>query len=401
MPTLRFSWSWSWQFISTIVIVGAGVALLFFSQLESLLPGYSNTEVAMAESSISLQAIAENPINAPYKLLVYGVTLFNVDALLATRIASAIFGTATLLLFYVGVRHWHTSRVAFLSAVLFACSAWLLHTARFGSGDIMLPFIILLFATCGYWVAASAKRSGWRYIIAVVALSFSIYVPGVIWLVLLGLLIRRGKDLDFIRRRLPVNQKVLLTALLLLLTVAPLIYGIIRTPALGLELLALPTVMPDALEVLKNLALLPINLIIWSDFSPELWLGNLPLLDVFAAAMFFLGIYHCIKNWQLDRSKLLLGLLGVGSVLVALGGISMALLLPAVYVVIAGGIAALLGMWLGVFPRNPLARSLGIVLVTAAVAASVVFNIRVYFVAWPHNAETKAVYTEKSVTIDD
>lgn len=401
LPTISFSWSWSWQFVSTVVIVGAGISLLLFSQLESLLPGYSTSEVATAQASSSLSVIAENPINAPYKLLVYGITAAGLDPLLATRVGSAVVGTATLLLFYVGVRHWHSKRVAFLSTLLFACSAWFLHTARFGTSDIMLPFTVLLFATCGYWIAASEARSGVRYVAGLAALGLSLYVPGAIWFVLIGLLIRRGKDLAFIREKLRVGQKLVLLGLLVLFIGVPLTYGLLQTPSLAPQLLALPTSMPNWMDVLQNFLLLPIQLIAWSNFSAEMWLGNLPLLDAFVSAMLLLGLYYCLKNWKLDRSKLILSAIFTGGVLISLGGVSISMLLPVVYVTVAGGIAVLLGMWLTVFPRNPLARSLGILLVTIAVGASLLFNLRAYFIAWPYNLETRAVYTEKSVTISD
>ncbi len=397
LPKLQFSWAWSWRVVSTLLIIGAGLALLLFGQLESLLPGYSSHEVQIAQESSSFGAIAENPVNAPYKFVVFGLTLVGVDALLATRVASAIFGTATLLLFYVGVRHWHSRRVAFLATTLFALSAWFLFTARFGAGDIMLPFVVLLFATCGYWIAASAQRSTARYLAAVLALSLSIFIPGAIWLVLIGLIVRRGKDIQFLRRRLLLQQKIALGGLLVIFVVLPLIYGVIQTPAAGLELLALPTDMPDMLAMLREFALLPLAFIAWSNFGPEFWLGNLPLLDVFSAAMFLLGLYAAIRDWRLDRAKLLLGLLVLGMALVALGGMPIAVLLPVVYVIIAGGIATLLGQWLVVFPRNPLARSFGIILVTLAVVASLTYNFRLHYIAWPLSSETKAVYTAQTL----
>jgi hypothetical protein len=68
------------------------------------------------------------------------------------------------------------------------------------------------------------------------------------------------------------------------------------------------------------------------------------------------------------------------------------LLIPLLYVFVATGIAYLLKEWLKVFPRNPVARNFGIGLLVIAIVTSVVYNVRAYYVAWPHAATTKAVF---------
>lgn len=382
----------SWQFISTAIIVAAGVGLLLFGRLDSMLPGYGATEVASAKASQSLAQIIDNPVNAPYKLTVYSINSVINDPLFATRIAAALFGTATLALFYIGIRHWHAKRVAFLATALFAASAWFLHTARFGSPDILQPLAVLLFATCGYWIA-SVKRSNLRYIAAMLALSFCIYVPGVLWLLALGLVVRQKKDIRLLTLRLPMMQRALLALATLTLVAVPLMVAIVRNPSVGLELLGFPESWPNPLEFLHNIAMVPASLVAWSDFSPEYWLGHLPLLDIFAAAMLGLGVYYYFKFRALDRAKFIGWFLLVVGALIALGGpVSYAMLLPVAYILAAGGIALLIAQWKTVFPRNPLAHSIAYAFVTVAVVVSAIYNLRAYFVAWPYNSDVKATY---------
>ena len=390
---IPFTLSGSWQVASTLIIIAAGVGLLLFGSLDSLLPGYSETEVRTANESRSLSVIADNPINAPYKLLVLGIATTSGDPLLATRLAAGFFAIITLGLFYFGVRQWHTGRIAFLATVLFGCSAWFLHTARFGSPDILLPLVVLLFAVVGYWIA-SAERSGISYLTAVLALSVSIYVPGTIWLVLLALAVRRTKDFRVMAREFTLWHALSLTVALIALVVVPLALTLSRDPSFGLTLLGVPESWPGLTAFAKELAVIPLSLVVYSSFSAEFWLSSLPLLDIFSSALLFIGAYYFLKLRSLDRAKLVTIFIVLSAILVALpNAISLAALLPVVYIFISGGLALLLGQWLTVFPRNPLAQNVGITFIAIAVAASAFYNVRAYFVAWPNNTKTESAYS--------
>lgn len=90
---------------------------------------------------------------------------------------------------------------------------------------------------------------------------------------------------------------------------------------------------------------------------------------------------------------MLLAMYLIGALLFALGGpVGISILVPIVYLMVAAGFGYLLHEWLLVFPRNPLARSLGFGLLGIAVTLTCVYNLRTYFVAWPHNPATKAAF---------
>lgn len=393
---VRGSLGLGWQIISTLAVVTSVIALLLFSRLDTLLPAYSQTEVESALSSQHLRDIANNPVNAPYKLAVFTYSYTFKDPLLATRLAATTFGTVTLVLFYIGMRNWYRPRIAFLAAALFACSSWFLHTARFGSADILLPCSVLLLTVCAYWIA-TARHSRYSYIAAVLALGLCVYVPGLIWLLTLAAIIRR-KDIVLAGLRLTAKQRALVIGCALVFVVAPLSFAIIREPRIGLTLLGLPEQWPHIVEFLKNIVLVPVHLFAFTAGQPEWQLGRLPLLDIFGSVMFMLGVYYYYTHRSLDRAKLLAIFFSISALLIALDGpVSIAILLPAAYVMITGGMAQLLGQWLAVFPRNPLAKSIGIILITIAVGASCVYNLRSYFIAWPNSPETKAVFTKTNL----
>lgn len=389
----------SWHIISSIVILAATIGLLLFNRLDVLLPGYSAAEVATATSSSSFKTIFADPVHAPYKLVVYGIAQISNEPLLATRLASGFFGIFTVALFYFGVRRWHSERVAFLASALFITSGWFLFTARLGTPDIMFPFTVLLFITVGHWLAKSG-RSTLGYVLALLALGISVYVPGVIWVLLLGIVIRRGKDLRTIGMALSWTAAILLLLGLVALVITPITYAIMLQPTAIFPLLGIPETVPPLLDIAKNFLFVPLSIAVLAGAETEFWIGRLPLLDIFSTMLLVLGIYYYFKYRSLDRSKLLVGFLFIASALVALEGpITIALLLPAVFVLIAGGVAFLLAQWKTVFPFNPVAQTFAIVLLSVAVATSVVYNLRAYYVAWPNSERTESTYNIQELNL--
>jgi hypothetical protein len=131
--------------------------------------------------------------------------------------------------------------------------------------------------------------------------------------------------------------------------------------------------------------------------NPQLWLGRLPLLDAFLGFMLIAGILFYARHWRATRTRLLLGYFVLGVLLVSLSGaVRLSAIVPIVYLVAIGGVAYVLHFWLNVFPRNPLARGTGIAIVAAIIIFSCLYNVRQYFIAWPHNPEVVTIYQQPS-----
>jgi hypothetical protein len=108
---------------------------------------------------------------------------------------------------------------------------------------------------------------------------------------------------------------------------------------------------------------------------------------------FLAGILFYLSHIKAERTQLLLALSAIGLLLTAAGGaVPRSLLVPLIYLVSFGGLAYILHYWLKLFPVNPIARRTGISLVAIAVALACAYNVRHYFVAWPHNPATQAAY---------
>jgi hypothetical protein len=228
-------------------------------------------------------------------------------------------------------------------------------------------------------------------IVGAVILVTMLYIPGFIWFAAFGIFWQR-------RNLLKVWRDARIPAILILcgcvIALTPLFIQLATSISLTKAYLGLPgDVLSGLRELPKQLALIPYRLSLVGPLDPQINLGRLPLLDFFSAVMAVLGAYSYAIHAKLRRSRLILAVLIIGSLLVALQGqVTISILLPFVYLLVAGGINFMIEQWFLVFPYNPLARNLAIVLVSLALAVTAFFHINRYFIAWPQAPATKAAY---------
>ena len=153
--------------------------------------------------------------------------------------------------------------------------------------------------------------------------------------------------------------------------------------------------IPESLVVAgRNLLAVPRNLLVYADFDAIHWLGHIPILSSFEAIMAILGIIFYLRHVRTNRTRLIITMSAVSWLLIAMiGNTSISLIVPIMYLFAASGIDYLLRQWLGVFPRNPVARSVGVALMMIVIALSSVYQTRSYFVAWRYSSETANAFT--------
>jgi hypothetical protein len=367
---------------------------LYIYRITDLLPGFSTSERVAIAGAKSAATIMDNPLYAPHKVLQYVFTRLDHTGFIAMRGVSIVIALAVISLFFFTVRRWFSFRVAALSTVLFASSSWMLHIARLATPDIMMLSIMAAIAY-GAWLPRTKKHK------TAVALGFALviwllYIPGLVWFVLIGGLWQRKTILRVLK-----NEKAVFAVIIvgLLAVLGPILYAVYNDPALLKAYLGLSiSPLSQIIEVPKRLLLIPVKLaILNSPPNPVYGIGRLPLLDVFTVGMVVLGIYNYYVNDRLlDRSKLLLGGIALASGLYALGGqVGIQILMPFVFLLVASGIAFMLGQWFKVFPSNPFAAVLAGVLLVAAVVTVISYNINSYFVAWPSMPATRAAFDQK------
>ncbi|MEO6761265.1 MAG: hypothetical protein ABI220_02710 [Candidatus Saccharimonadales bacterium] len=382
-----------WRPSLVVLLVAVVGYFVLFNHLGNLVPGYSAHEIATYNSSQHFRDIVAHPVNAPYKIILYGVIKFAPNHLIATRIVASAIGLVACILFFYLVRKWFNLRIAAFSVILLGLSSGLLHSARLGTPDVLLLAPLLLFGAL-IWLQRIKRRSVALYI-AAACLTAAIYIPGFIWFELLGLIFWRkviSRELHRI-----YWKHLVIAGLLILVLLLPLIRACIIFPKTIYSVFGLPS----------HLAFSQIGVNLWHALSSiglhsyggaEKLIGHAPLLDATQLVLLILGIFVFASRPKLSRSRLVFAVCCLSLVLISLGGpVSITLLLPTIYLFVAAGLYELLHRWLKTFPRNPFARVTGIVIVCCLIFFSVLYQARSYYVAWPHNSATKQTFNRHNL----
>jgi hypothetical protein len=251
------------------------------------------------------------------------------------------------------------------------------------------------FLTAAHILLLDKPSSKWRLTIWVVAQVTLLYIPGMLWFILLNSFWQR-RTLGEALAQLKKPLWGLVVAMLTLAGLIPFVYGIIQQSSSHFVLtwLGLPFSLPAVHDILGRFAYSGLFLLVRTPADPAHWLGHLPLLGAFTSVAFLGGCLFYAKHFRAERTQLLISNYLLAAVLIAVGNIvTKSVIVPLAYTVVAGGVAYLLHVWLKTFPRNVLARQVGIGLITIAVILAGAYNLRHYFVAWPHNPDTHTAFT--------
>jgi hypothetical protein len=360
-------------------------------RLGSLTHGLSELEMKTGTVPVGWHGIYRSPLYLPVTVLrsiVFKLFLHHGQTL--TRLPNAILGAITVVSFTWLSWIWHGRRTALLMFVLVSCNAWVLHTSRFASNDIVFLWAGTTLLLCHALLHRLIDHI-YRWFFTLLLLGLLLTVPGLIWLVLIELWLSRAQLIGGLQRFGSFWQRLL--AVFLFILWLPLLILNARRPGQLKLWLGFPEHFAHFTHIIKDTVAVGVHLFIRGPQYPWLWLGRAPLFDIFSLAMALIGLYFYLTHWRSARSLLLILIFIVGTILIGLGGaVSLSLLVPTVFALIAMGLSFLLHRWLQTFPHNPLARQLGIWLVILAVIASCVYNLRAYFVAWADSPKTQGIF---------
>lgn len=393
MNRVRTLISLHWQTILTTALVLSMLSFLLFFQIGSLTNfKLSPLETETIASAASLRAILENSLYLPLKLLTYLLSFIPMDAVFL-RFASSIIGGLTAIYFYIILRKLHTRRITALAIVLFVTSSWFLQSARVITPVVMALYSATALVFASLWLP-HAKYKKLAFVFATTVAASLVYTPGFLPLLLL-LLVLKPKRFLGVLKSVPV-WLVVFSAILFLVMIGPLIYSLIFGTLPVRTYLGIPLII-EPLEWLKRLLIIPAYLFARGPLQPVFNVARLPLLDIFTTILAVLGAYSYYHQRKLSRTGLLVILSAFACVMIALNGpLWLPLLMPVVYILVAMGIAILLQQWFTVFPRNPLARGIGIVILCLSLATVSVYHVSRYFVAWPNTTATKITFDESN-----
>lgn len=382
----------SWRMMLVALSLALLTYLLYFNRLTTLLPGYSSSEISIYIQASNWHHLASDPLNAPYTAVVWLFTALLHHHILATRIVAAGFGVVVVCMFYAIIKQWYSFRIAFLGTLLFATSSGFLHFARLGTGQILQMFVLAFIAFMIWYQHEHTYHKFVGYGLAAVS-ALLWYIPGMIWYEVLGLVVMNTYARD--RWRNTPRKHLIGWSVTFLAVLTPLIAASIENSHVLLEIAGLPASLATATHSITNLRTAMISVTAHGATTPLLWIGRAPLLTASELILGALGLYGYLYRDRSPRAILLTGMAAISIVLISLGGeVGLASLIPLLYLLVIHGLRQLLGEWLAVFPRNPIARFTGVSIICLMLFFSILYQVRAYFVAWPHTPTTLQTYNQ-------
>jgi hypothetical protein len=379
------------------VLVTALLAVYTYKQ-QSLIPGQNTFEQAAVQQLDGYKYPWRNSIDAPFTTLSKIVTFTGISSLHAVRITSAVMMVMSIVMFYQLLRNWLLSPgKALVGATLFATSSWALVLGRGGHSVVAgIFFLLLIFTLSTRLYFTTHPFLDWMLFIA--AVSLSLYTPLMVWLVFLAFVVYM-LNIRQKQRTVPLKtwHKVVAGCLGAILTL-PLFISFFIDSSYILTLLGVDGLVISIPTLVLNAGTIVASIFFINTTSSPIGLGRLPFLDIFSLFMFLLGVYYFERRLSLKRSKLLFGGLAMGIIICSLSEFNVmrvSLLLPLVYIFVSAGVHESISRWLAVFPRNPIARTVGIVVLSAALGFTSFYHLTRTFIARPGNPETRSFYTIK------
>ena len=374
-----------------LLLLAAFIFFAYFWRLGTLTNGLSAGEAAARTASSSLQAIINDPSYGPHKIAQFISQKILGHGAADIRIVSVLSALFFLVCFYKLVRGWFGKMVGLVATVFLASTPWFILIARNGSPSILLLAPLAILALY-YWFVRSESPRAHYALLAVGALS--LYVPGMIWLILFGLLLAR-KDFGAHSANLSRIGKFI-AYILAALIVTPLIYASVNNLETIKSIFLVPDQWASALITLKSIVWSFLALIWRTPTHTDFIIGRLAMLNI---AQIALAVFGCFALYKLARGKMYL-LVFVATFGVLAAGINrnLVLLTPALAafsVALAAGLRYLYMEWKSVFPLNPIPKYMAIVLIASLALLHVSYGLRYSLSAWPNTTETRATFMLK------
>jgi hypothetical protein len=382
----------NYKLIAIVAIFLAIVLWLMFFRLGNIIGGVTSSEASVMKLPLGWHGIYRHPMNLPINVLRSAEMKFlSPLSQSLLRLPNVIFGIATIICFYALCYIWYGVRTATMTSAMFATSAWTLHVSRLASYNVEYLFAMTAFLLT---TALLHRRPKNKYWYAGINLLWSIllFIPGMVWFVSYDIW-RQRKEIQYGFRQQNTLVSIPIYIASAVVALPLLLLNFTRSPDNILSWLGIPNKLNPPLTMTKDFFGVFVHIFIRGPQNPALWVGRAPILDVFALVCAVIGIYFYATHFKASRSKLLFVCFGIGTILITLGGaIDLTILIPIIFLFVAAGLAYLLQQWLQVFPKNPIARGIGFGLIILAVTLSCVYNLRAYYVAWPHNPTSQSVF---------
>lgn len=373
------------------------VALLGISWL--LVPGgLSDGEISSVVTSSSLtfsfQAFRpEAIINLPYHLFQHlALSLLGVSDL-TIKLPSLILGALSALGVLLLLRMWFKQNVAVITTVLVITSGQFLFLIQEGTPSIVYIFWSVWLLVAALMISRKARgRTFWKVALFGIG-ALSLYTPLAMYIIIALLsAVALHPHLRYIVRNLS-KVRVTIGAICGLVLLAPLAYTIAKEPSVGLQLLGIPTMMPDIIANGK---------ILFGQYFSFISPGGItvmtPLYGLGVMLLIVLGIVRLFTTKSTARGYIIITWTLLLIPLRIINPQFISITFVPIILLMAMGVSMLITRWYRLFPRNPYARIAGLVPLAVLIGGMVFSGIDRYVYGYTYNP-TIASHFSNDLTI--
>jgi hypothetical protein len=345
---------------------------------------------ALSVSDPATLAISNLPYYALQSLILntFGITLFTI------KLPSLILALLSAIGFILLLRRWFKPNIAVLTSLIAITTGQFLFIAQQGAPGILYVFWPVALLLLGTQITRGKKfRLLWKVLFAITA-ALSLYTPLSIYpLIAITLATVLHPHLRNAVRKL---SKIRLTAVLIifLAVLAPLVYGIVINPQLGLTLLGIPSVWPPDFGA-NSVTVLKQYFAFWLPGTTTLMT---PVFGLGSVILILLGVYRIIRTRETTRSYLIIiWVVCLAPVLLFNPAFTSVTFVPSM-LLLAAGLTSLIGYWYRLFPLNPYARITGLIPIIILVFALSVSGLARYVYGY-HYSPTQAALFSKDLAL--
>lgn len=368
------------RYIAGYLFLFAVIFVVLLLDIQNIPHGVSLEEMNSAVASVGLGFDWSFGwlVNAPYLgLQKLSIFFFGLDRWTLV-LPSLIFGTATMVLFFMTMRQWFRPSIAVVSTFVALTTTPFINILRSATPDVMLLFwtITLLYAAVKLLVKKE-KAFVWKLIIVLSAVGL-IYTPLGIYPLLAFIVVSLlHPHIRSRLRHIRLQRKIILGAIAMV-AITPMVIHLVNEPStikllLGIDLFQAS--FGDFRGTMKTLYMSYVN-VMRSGFSGTL---VIPAFNVASVCLILLGLFRCIKDHHTARSYALLAWTAATLPVIFLAPTEQQLIIMPALLLITVGIETLILDWYKLFPRNPYARIAGLVPLTILFVSIAIGNITHYF----------------------
>lgn len=347
--------------------------------------GLSQAEMNQAVASTSMHVDFDMSwtINGIYNF----IQKLSVEAFGLSRLSlilpSLIFGTATIALFSLTMRHWFRDSVAVVATVITMSSIPFITMLRSATPEIMLPFWTMLLLYGAVRLLVKRDRAFlWKLTIVLASIGL-LYTPFGIYPLLTIFISAFFHPHVRSRFRHIKHIRLFFLAIIAAICLIPLGIYLAMHPSAIMTLTGFDSIRDEFSTMRQHLAQI---YDMYGNVMKNGFNGTqiIPVFNLATIVLAVFGLLKCARDRYMARSYVLLSWAGVTAVTTLLMPTAVVLTFVPMSLLVAIGIDTLIVEWYRLFPRNPYARIAGLIPLTILFLGIGSGNISHYFNNYNH-----------------